>query len=117
MDWKDAAQHWPALAGAASTRWPELDQDDIAAVDGRHDALRSLLVEKLEITPSEADEEIAALVAGPLPSDAVTDPSEDNTQIQKSAAHIPTGEDVYSEDRDFGDDRLDTRPLGRTGND
>lgn len=116
MDWDSAARHWPALTDALLARWPQLDRDDVSAVDGDRTELNVLLGRELQLTPREAEEEIDAFLAGPLPSDAIMDPTEDNAQVRASAAHIPPGEDVYSEDGDFGDDRIEDRPLGRRAN-
>jgi hypothetical protein len=41
------------------------------------------------------------------------DARRDNANIRASAAHVPPGEDVYSEDGDFGDDRVPEPPVGR----
>jgi hypothetical protein len=49
-----------------------------------------------------------------MPADAVMDDHLDNLNIRRSAAHIPPGEDVYSEDKDFGDDDVPDPPVGRT---
>lgn len=116
MNWRTAAQHWTALTDAIVTRWPGLDRAEVLAVDGDRAGLNVLLGRALKLTPREAEEEIDAFLAGPLPMDAIMDARRDNTRISASVAYIPRGEDVYSQEADFGDDRLQERPMGRVAN-
>jgi hypothetical protein len=114
MKWKEVAADWPAFEKAILTRWPAADPIEISAVDGERAAFNAYLGRLEGLSPREADEAIDEWLAGPMPADAVMDDHLDNLNIRRSAAHIPPGEDVYSEDRDFGDDDVPDPPVGRT---
>ena len=114
MKWQQISHYWPAYADAAKARWPELDRDEFIALDGNRAAFNAYLGQTFGLTPREAEEQIEDWIRGPMPLDAVASPFRDQASISESAGHIPEGEDVYSEDGDFGDDRLAEPPVGRT---
>lgn len=114
MNWQKVSSNWPAYTDAVKTRWPEVDREAIADLDGSREALNAYLGKSVGLTPREAEEQIDEWLQGPLPLDAATSPFHDNTSINESGRHIPEGEDALSRDGDFGDDRLATPPVGRT---
>lgn len=115
MDWTTVKAHWTAFIPRIMTRWPDLDEDEVQAAAGEREALATHLADRQGLDLEEAEAEISDWLQGEEPIDAVMDPTRDNELIGKSAAHIPEGEDVYAEDRDFGDDNLPDPPAGRTG--
>lgn len=115
MKWNEIAADWPAFVDAIRTRWPETEETDILAVDGDRERFESYIAEAHELTRAEAEEEVATWLIGAVPADAAMSEERDDANIRESARHIPAGEDVYAEDGDFGDDRVEQRPLGRSG--
>ena len=114
MDWQTVARNWPAFVDRIEQRWPETDETDLLDIDGDRRRFTSYLSKVHDLTRSEANEEIEAWLNGEMPADVKMDEQRDNANIRESASHIPPGEDVYSEDGDFGDDRQELRPQGRT---
>ncbi len=114
MDWTTVKGHWTAFTPRIMTRWPDLDEDEVQAAAGERDAFAAHLAEVQGLDRDEAEAEIDDFLMGSEPIDAVMDPTRDNELIGKPGAHIPEGEDVYAEDRDFGDDNLPDPPAGRT---
>ncbi|RVT84002.1 hypothetical protein DXV76_09860 [Rhodobacteraceae bacterium CCMM004] len=113
MKWTVVADNWPAFVGPIEQTWPELDEADLLTLDGDKTRFAAYLAKKHELTRNEAHEEIEIWLQGKVPADVAMDDQMDGTQIAASADHIPAGEDVYSEDGDFGDDRLAATPMGR----
>jgi hypothetical protein len=113
MKWEEVAADWPGFTGAIQTRWPAADETEIAAIDGDRSAFNAYLGRIAGLSPREAEEAIDEWLAGPMPADARMDAMRDNANIGESRAHVPPGEDVYSEDRGFGDDRVAEPPVGR----
>ncbi len=113
MDWKLVKDNWTAFTEVITQRWPNTSQNDLLALDGNRQAFTDYLSQKNSLTASEAEEEIGLWLEGPIPIDVVTDEHHDNQSIIESARHIPEGEDVYAEDRDFGDDHKTENPVGR----
>lgn len=113
MQWSDVSRNWAAYTGSVISRWPELDAEDVADLGGDRRALNQYLGQRLGLTSREADEQIEEWLQGPLPLDAVANPVRDNQTLSESRAHIPEGEDVYSNDEAFGDDNVAERPMGR----
>jgi hypothetical protein len=113
MRWSDVAADWPGFRRAILTRWPAADGTEIAAIDGDRSAFNAYLGRIEGLTPREAEEAIDEWLAGPMPVDARMNETLDDANISASRAHIPPGEDVYSEDGGFGDDRLEEPPVGR----
>ncbi|PZX18503.1 hypothetical protein LX81_01137 [Palleronia aestuarii] len=113
MQWNAVRENWPAFVEPIMQRWPQTEEEDLLALEGDRERLSSYLAERHELTPQEADEQITAWLQGAVPADVVMDETRDNEQIHASAAHIGEGEDVYSDDRDFGDADTPERPIGR----
>lgn len=114
MKWQRVSADWPAFVGPIQQRWPNTTEADLLALDGDRAGLTRYLSRTHDLTQAEADEQIAVWLDGEVPSDVVMDDAHDNENIRASAAHIPPGEDVYSDDGDFGDDDAPDRPVGRT---
>lgn len=112
MRWEEVAADWPAFREAILTRWPAAEETEIAAIDGDRAAFNAYLGRIERLSPREAEEAIDEWLAGPMPADARMDPVRDDANIRASGAHVPPGEDVYSEDGDFGDDRVPEPPVG-----
>jgi hypothetical protein len=115
MKWQEVAADWPGFQAAILTRWPAADETEVAAIDGDRAAFNAYLGRLEGLTQREAEEAIDEWLAGPMPTDARMDETRDNANIRASRAHIPPGEDVYSEDRGFGDDSAADPPVGRDG--
>lgn len=114
MQWNAVKRNWPAFVEPIMERWPRTEEEDLLALDGDRDRLMTYIGERHDLTPAEADEQIISWLQGEVPADVAMDEIRDGENIQASAAHIGTGEDVYSDDRKFGDDEADERPIGRT---
>ena len=114
MNWQDVEANWPSFLGRIERRWPRTDENDLIEIDGDRSRFATYLSRVHDLTRSEANEEIETWLMGEMPADVKMDEHRDDANISDSAGHIPVGEDVYSEDRDFGDDRLSERPRGRT---
>ena len=113
MDWTTVEQNWNAIVPAIVARWPAADADEVAAIDGSREALNIYLGQVSGLTPREADEEIAEWLQGPFPADAIMSEDNDNSQILHSRENIAPGEDVYDDDKAFGDDNIAQSPVGR----
>lgn len=113
MKWSEVSRNWGAFQEAILTRWPELDPDDVSAAEGDRARFNATLGRSHGLTPREAEEEIDEWLMGPMPADARVDETRDNANIRESARDVPTGEDVYADDRRFGDDMTSTPPVGR----
>lgn len=113
MKWSDVADDWGAFEEALLTRWPNLDPDDLAAVDGDRALFNALLGRQEGLSPREADEAIDAWLAGPMPADAQMHALNDDANITESRRSVPAGEDVYDDDARFGDDDSAEPPVGR----
>lgn len=114
MKWSEVAADWPAFTDSVIARWPDADPERIADLGGDQAAFVRYIAEVSGAEPQAAAADVKDWLEGPKPLDAVTHATHDGTSIHASARHIPPGEDVYSEDRDFGDDDLATNPVGRT---
>lgn len=113
MQWTDVSENWVAMADAITARWPETDRATVADMTGDRAVFNAYLGQVYSLTPREADEQINEWLQGPMPTDALADEHHDNQSIRDSGRHIPVGEDVYSEDADFGDERIVEPPMGR----
>ncbi len=114
MEWQQVASNWSAFAEAISDRWPRAEDDDVLAIDGNRAEFEAYLSRVHDLTRAEAREEVAAWLEGAIPADVVMSEEHDEASIAASSQHIPAGEDVYAEDGDFGDDRVEPRPIGRS---
>jgi hypothetical protein len=114
MDWQHVKTHWTSFIPQVLTRWPDLDEDEVQASAGNRAAFTAHLAEIRGLDAEDAAVEVDDWLMGAEPIDAVMDPTRDNEGILKSAAHIPEGEDVYDDDRLFGDDDQADPPMGRS---
>ena len=107
MEWSTVQTDWGAMQQQILTRWPELEETEVSAVDGNREAFLTLLAETpgrdREIAESELDE----FLEGFEPLDARMDETNDDRAIRDSARMIPDGEDVYDDDRAFGGEEQD----------
>lgn len=115
MEWREVAENWTAFVEAIGTRWPRADETELLAIDGDRERFEVYIASRHDLTPAEVREDVEAWLMGELPLDVVMDETHDDASIRESGRHIPAGEDVYSEDADFGDDKTAERPAGRTG--
>ncbi|KKL94872.1 hypothetical protein LCGC14_1860340 [marine sediment metagenome] len=115
MKWTEVAENWPAFFERIEDKWPAVSQTDLIDIDGDRDRLAYYLADRHEITLGEANEQIDEFLLGSIPADVLMDEHHDNASITASGRHIPPGEDVYAEDRDFGDDNVSNPPVGRSG--
>ncbi|EKE43482.1 hypothetical protein OCGS_2214 [Oceaniovalibus guishaninsula JLT2003] len=114
MKWKTVQQNWEAFVVPMQQRWPQTTEVDLLDIDGDRDRLVAYIGDRHELTRAEADEEVAEWLEGAVPADVQMDDHMDNANIRKSGESIPVGEDVYSDDREFGDDNVPESPMGRT---
>jgi hypothetical protein len=115
MDWQIVEKNWPAFLGRIEQRWPATDERDLMDIDGDRTRFVDYLAQTSDLTRVEANEEVEAWLIGEIPADVKMDERRDNANIRESGRHIPPGEDVYSEDGQFGDDDIGEPPLGRSG--
>jgi hypothetical protein len=115
MSRAEFARDWVPFRDAVMSRFPDLDDGDLEDADGRIRVLARRLAEKTEMDPEEAEQELASFLGGPMPADSFADPAHDDDALKESARYVPAGEDVYDDDRRFGDDSVSEtdRPLGR----
>lgn len=113
MDWVQVKSNWPAFLGPITQRWPETNEAELMDVDGDRQRFEAYLAQATGQDIQDARDQIARWLDGEMPADVRMDDTRDNLQIRDSARHIPTGEDVYSEDREFGDDDLPAQPIER----
>lgn len=114
MDWTQAQDNWPALIGPAKDRWPEVPEAELTALTPTKDELTDLVARHGGTDRPEAARQIAEWLNGPMPADAYADPTHDMTAAGDAGKSIPDGEDVYTDDRRFGDDHTPDPPMGRT---
>ncbi len=115
MQWTAVEKNWAAFVEPIMQRWPNTEEDDLLALEGRRERLVAYLAERHDLTPREAEEQITTWLQGAVPADVAMDETRDSDNIRASAAHIGTGEDVYADDKDFGDEQVSERPIGRDG--
>ena len=113
MRWIQVRDNWPAFIDKVEEQWPEADRDVLEDIDGDRAALKRHLVEVTGQEPADIEEEMRDWLASDMPLDVMMDDSRDNEQITESARYIHPGEDVYSDDREFGDDNVSEPPVGR----
>ena len=113
MTWNDVAANWQAFLPRLTTRWPNLDHDDVAATDGNRARFAELLAARQDQDLRTADQEIAEWLEGEVPADVMMDETVDNERILASRADMAPDEDAYSQDAKFGADRVPEPPMGR----
>ncbi|QQA44781.1 hypothetical protein [Pelagovum pacificum] len=115
MEWREVSSNWTAFVPSVLTRWPAIEEEEALDVDGDRARLTTLVANRMAMSQAVADGEVTDWLMGMAPADTMMDESLDNARISASAADIPPGEDVYSEDAEFGDDNEADPPVGRTG--
>ena len=115
MNWRQVAENWPAFVEVISNRWPRTDEAKLAAMDGDRERLEAHLSASHDLTRAEACDEIESWLMGAIPADVAMSNQRDSQSASASAWQVPAGEDVYPEDRDFGDGRAEGRPTARSG--
>ncbi|SPJ22269.1 hypothetical protein [Palleronia abyssalis] len=115
MKWNAVQSNWPAFTEALMQRFPATEENDLLTLEGDRDRLVAYIAEREGLAPAEAERQVTEWTQGAVPADVAMDETRDNENVRASAAHIGVNEDVYSDDRDFGD-REDNpeRPIGRT---
>ncbi len=114
MKWRIVQENWAALFEAIEERWPQVEEADLIEVDGDRQGFTDYVARVHDLTQAEAREEIETWLQGELPADVYMDERHDDASIRDSGRSIPVGEDVYDDDRLFGDDDKDETPIGRT---
>lgn len=113
MQWTAVKNNWPAFSEAIMQRWPATEENDLLGLEGDRDALVDYIAKQEGLERAEADRQVSEWLQGAVPSDVAMDETRDSENIRASAAHIPAGEDVYSDDKDFGSEQATPRPVGR----
>lgn len=113
MRWSDVRDNWSAFLDKIEENWPDADRDTLEDIDGDRALLKRHLMEVTGQDASEIEEELRLWLDTSMPLDVMMDDSRDNEQIRESARYIPAGEDVYDDDRAFGDDDTPEPPVGR----
>ncbi|MBJ3762963.1 hypothetical protein ILP92_09430 [Maribius pontilimi] len=113
MQWDTIKQNWSAFIAPIMQRWEKTEENDLLTLDGNRDRFEAYLVEREGLSETDARDQVNDWMQGAAPADVVMDESRDGENIRASAAHIGVGEDVYADDKDFGDDNKTERPIGR----
>ena len=114
MEWKVIRREWTALVPAILQRWPEAEEEDLLQLDGSRESLAGYLVQATGREYDALREEISDWRAGGIPADVRMDAVNDNLNIRSSGRYLGEGEDVYDDDRAFGDDSATEAPVGRS---
>jgi hypothetical protein len=113
MKWNDIASNWAAFVPRITTRWPDLNENEVIAIDGDQDAFIAYLASFNDQDTMTAKSEVDDWLMGEQPTDAVMHPTRDNARISASSDNIPAGEDPSDDDRRFGDDTTPQPPVAR----
>ena len=113
MQWNAVQSNWPAFTEALMQHFPNTTENDLLALEGRREPLVDYIAKVQNVERAEADRQLTVWMQGAVPADVAMDETRDGDNIRASAAHIPVGEDVYADDKDFGDDQLAESPVGR----
>lgn len=113
MEWREVSENWMAFVPRILTRWPELDGDDVDALDGSRAGLVTLLAAAPGRDRQDAEDEVAAWLEGEVPADVMTEEAVDNARILAARREMAADEDAYSQDGKFGDDDTPEPPVGR----
>ena len=114
MQWKDVSSAWVAYTPRILSRWPELDENEVLALEGDQDGFIALLATSKGEDRVAAQMELADWLIGSEPLDVTTDEHLDNRQISRSGANVPAGEEPLDDDRKFGDDSTPEPPVSKT---
>ena len=112
MQWTEVSQDWMAFVPRILTRWPELDGDDVDALDGSRAGLVTLLAASPGRDRQAAEDEVDEWLQGEVPADVMTEEAVDNARILASRREMAADEDAYSQDGKFGDDDTPEPPVG-----
>lgn len=113
MRWSDVRDNWPAFIDKVEEQWPDADRDTLETLDGDRAEFKRHLMEVTGQDAGEIEEELRLWLDSSMPLDVMMDDARDNEQIMESGRFISPGEDVYSDDREFGDDDVPEPPVGR----
>lgn len=113
MTWNDVAQNWTAFSPALLQRWPNIDEARLLTIDGRRDLMVAEVQARHDTTQADAEAQIDAWLNGAMPADVMASEHNDDAAITASANELPAGETPLDDDRQFGDDGLEARPMGR----
>jgi len=58
MNWDQVKGKWTEMKGEAKTRWADLTDDDLLAVEGERDKLVGKIQERYGITKEEAERQV-----------------------------------------------------------
>ena len=115
MKWNDVATNWAAFVPRIMTRWPDLDENEVIAIDGNQDDFVAYLASFSDQDVVTAKSELNEWLMGEQPTDAIMHPTRDNARINASTENMPAGEDPSDDDRRFGDDLTPSPPIDRPG--
>ena len=113
MTWNDVTANFPAFIARITTRWPDLDRDDVAATDGDRERFEALLAARPDHDARTARAAVDEWLEGEVPSDVMMDETVANQRILASRQEMAPDEDAYSQDGKFGDDHIPEPPIGR----
>lgn len=113
MQWNDVSDNWGAYIPRVLTQWPELNETELAAMDGDQDKFLEHLADVKGGDQVAAQMELADWLIGGEPIDVLMDSARDNEQISASAQNMAEGEDALSDDAKFGDDASSEPPLAK----
>lgn len=113
MQWNDISKNWSAYTPALMTKWSELEENELLALDGNQDEFLAYLKKRTGYDTVTAQMELADWMMGAEPADAVMDSTRDNARITDSKDEMSVGEDALSDDSKFGDDDTPDTPIGR----
>jgi len=114
MDWKVIKREWSVLVPSILETWPEADEAELLDLDGTRAALAAYLAEVTERPVEDIEDELSEWRTGGIPADIRMDALNDNVNITSSGRYIGAGEDVYDDDKAFGDDNEAEPPVGRS---
>ena len=58
MNWEQVKGNWNQLKGSAKSRWADLTDDDLLAVEGERDKLIGKIQERYGVTKEEAERQV-----------------------------------------------------------
>lgn len=73
MRWKTIEEDWTAYVPQFLDRWPDLDEDEMVALEGDREAFVEYLVDATGLDPEEAEDELTEFLLGVEPADALSD--------------------------------------------
>ncbi len=113
MEWRDIRANWAALIPSIRARWPEIGEDRLTAMSGEREELVAAVAATSGADGAEAEREVEAWRAQPMPADAYADPAHDQEAARDAGGYVPEGEDPMADESRFGDEDVPDRPIGR----